>query len=100
MGEGIYILDFFRKNLEETLDAINKCINNKVYIVNTKRVRRCNNVKSKNRSKINFIWRTLKYLEEEGTILEKNGTLNPVNYRIKKSEEIDIKKFISQLQKL
>jgi len=93
-------MDFFLKNLEETLDAINKCINNKVFMVNTKRIRRCNNIKSKNRSKINFIWRSLKFLEEEGTILEKNGITNPMNYKIKKTEEIDIKKFISQLNAL
>ncbi len=93
-------MDFFLKNLEDTLDAINKCINNKVFLVNTKRIRRCNNIKSKNRSKINFIWRSLKFLEEEGTILEKNGITNPMNYKIKQTEEIDIKQFISQLNKL
>ena len=90
-------MDFFLKNLEETLDAINKCINNKVFLVNTKRIRRCNNIKSKDRSKINFIWRSLKFLEEEGTILEKNGITNPMNYKIKQTEEINIKQFISQL---
>ncbi|MFX1384156.1 MAG: hypothetical protein ACFFBP_17100 [Promethearchaeota archaeon] len=93
-------MDFFLKNLEETLNAINKCINNKVFLVNTKRIRRCNHIKSNNRSKINFIWRTLKFLEEEGTILEKNGITNPMNYKIKKTEEIDIKNFISKIDQL
>ena len=91
-------MDFLLKNLEETLDAINKCINRNVYIVNTKRIRRCNNIKSKNRSKINFIWRSLKFLEEEGTILEKNGISHPITYIIKKKEEIDIPVFISKIK--
>ncbi|MCK4780239.1 MAG: hypothetical protein KAT57_08625, partial [Candidatus Lokiarchaeota archaeon] len=69
-------MDFFLNNLKETLEAINKLIDNNVNIVNTKRVRRCNNIKSSNRSKINFIWRALRYLEEEG-ILTLNGITNP-----------------------
>jgi len=92
-------MDFFLKNLEETLNAINKLIEKNVYLVNTKRIRRCNNIKSNNRSKINFIWRSLKYLEEEGSILERNGIVNPTTYKIKKKEKVNIPKFISQVQK-
>ena len=91
-------MDFFLKNLEETLNAINKLIEKNVYLVNTKRIRRCNNVKSSNRSKINFIWRSLKYLEEEGSILERNGVINPTTYKIKKKEKINIPAFISQIE--
>ena len=91
-------MDFFLKNLEETLDAINKCINKQIYCVNTKRIRRCNNVKSNDRSKINFIWRSLRYLEGEGTILEKNGKANPINYIIKQEKEINIPSFISKVK--
>ena len=91
-------MDFFLKNLEETLNAINKLIEKNVYLVNTKRIRRCNNIKSSNRSKINFIWRSLKYLEEEGSILERNGVINPTTYKIKKKEKINIPAFISQIE--
>lgn len=91
-------MDFFLKNLEETLNAINKLIEKNVYLVNTKRIRRCNNIKSSNRSKINFIWRSLKYLEEEGSILERNGVINPTTYKIKKKEKINIPAFISQVE--
>jgi hypothetical protein len=91
-------MDFFLKNLEETLNAINKLIDKNVYLVNTKRIRRCNNIKSNNRSKINFIWRSLKYLEEEGSILERNGIINPTTYKIKKKEKINIPAFISQIE--
>lgn len=85
-------------NLKETLEAINKLIDNNVNIVNTKRIRRCFNIKSSNRSKINFIWRSLKYLEEEG-ILTVNGITNPKTYKIQTDQKIDIEKFLSGINK-
>jgi len=91
-------MDFFLKNLKQTLEAINKLIDANVNIVNTKRIRRCNNIKSSNRSKINFIWRTLTYLEKEG-LLELNGVLNPKTYKIKPKQPINIEEFISQVKK-
>ena len=48
-------MNFFLENLKETLEAINKLMDNNITIVNTKKIRRCNNIKSSNRSKINFI---------------------------------------------
>ena len=91
-------MDFFQKNLKDTIEAINKLIDNNVNIVNTKRVRRCNNIKSSNRSKINFIWRALKYLEDHG-ILIMNGITNPKTYKIIPSQKIDIDNFLSQNSK-
>jgi len=91
-------MDFFKKNLKDTLEALNKLIENNVNIVNTKRIRRCNNIKSSNRSKINFIWRSLKFLEEEG-ILTINGIANPKTYKITTNQKIDIEEFLSQLNK-
>jgi len=91
-------MDFFLKNLKETLEAINKLIDNNINVVNTKRIRRCNNVKSSDRSKINFIWRSLSFLEEK-EILEKNGVVKPKTYKIKPKDQIDIQKFISKLDK-
>ena len=91
-------MDFFLKNLEETLSAINKLIDKNVYLVNTKRIRRCNHIKSNNRSKINFIWRSLKFLQEEGSIIERNGIVNPTTYKIKMKEQINIPEFISQVK--
>ena len=90
-------MDFFLKNLEETLEAINKLIENKVYLVNTKRIRRCNHIKSSNRSKINFIWRSLNCLEKEG-LLEINGSINPKSYVIKSRDTIDIDGLISRIK--
>ena len=91
-------MDFFLSNLKETLEAINKLIDNNVNIVNTKRIRRCNNIKSSNRSKINFIWRALRCLEKEG-ILTPNGINNPKTYNITTNEKIDIRKIITQIEK-
>ncbi|TFF98290.1 MAG: hypothetical protein EU547_02000 [Promethearchaeota archaeon] len=91
-------MDFFIKNLKETLDAINKLIEKNINITSTKRVRRCNNIKSSNRSKINFIWRSLDLLEEKG-ILEIDGSTSPKKYHIIPNEAIDIDKFISEIQK-
>ncbi len=90
-------MDFFLDNLKETLEAINKLIDNNVTLVNTKRIRRCINIKSSNRSKINFIWRALKCLEEEG-ILTLNGITNPKTYKIITNEKIDIDKTLSQIK--
>jgi len=91
-------MDFFLNNLKDTLDAINKLIDNNVYIVNTKRIRRCFNIKSSDRSKINFIWRSLKFLEEEG-ILALNGITNPKTYKISSEQKIDIDKFLNRIEK-
>lgn len=91
-------MDFFQKNLKETVEAINKLIDKNVTIVNTKRIRRCNNIKSSNRSKINFIWRALNYLENQG-ILTLNGITNPKTYKIITNEKIDIDDFLSQNSK-
>jgi len=91
-------MDFFLDNLKDTLEAITKLIENSVTIVNTKRIRRCYNVKSSNRSKINFIWRALKCLEEEG-ILTLNGITNPKTYKIITNDKIDVDKILSQIGK-
>ncbi len=73
-------------------------MDNNITIVNTKRIRRCNNIKASNSSKINFIWRTLDYLKNKG-IMEMNGSTNPKTYKIKVSEKIDIEKILSQVER-
>ncbi|TES95656.1 MAG: hypothetical protein E3J90_09370 [Promethearchaeota archaeon] len=90
-------MDFFSRNLRETLEAINKLIDNNISLVTTKSIRRCNNIKASNRSKINFIWRSLNYLEKEG-ILEMNGRYSPKTYKIKSDQKIDIDDLISQIE--
>ena len=90
-------MDFFSRNLRETLEAINKLIDNNISLVTTKSIRRCNHIKASNRSKINFIWRSLNYLEEEG-ILEMNGKISPKTYKIKSNQKIDIDDMILQIE--
>ena len=90
-------MDFFSRNLRETLEAINKLIDNNISLVTTKSIRRCNNIKASNRSKINFIWRSLNYLEKEG-ILEMNGKYSPKTYKIKAAQKIDVDDIISQIE--
>lgn len=90
-------MDFFSSNLRETIEAINKLIENNINLVTTKSIRRCNNIKASNRSKINFIWRSLNYLEKEG-ILEVNGTHSPKSYKIKTPQKIDIEGIISHIE--
>ncbi|MHA1234398.1 MAG: hypothetical protein ACTSQL_04845, partial [Promethearchaeota archaeon] len=68
-----------------------------VNLVTTKSIRRCNNIKASNRSKINFIWRSLNYLEKEG-ILEMNGRYSPKTFIIKSDQKIDIDDIISQIE--
>ena len=91
-------MDFFIKNLRETVEALNKLIESNVHIVNTKKIRRYYNIKSSNRSKINFIWRTLKVLEEEG-ILALNGITNPKTYKILIDKKIEVEKFLSEIER-
>ena len=90
-------MDFFSRNLRETMQAINKLIDNNINLVTTKSIRRCNNIKASNRSKINFIWRSLNYLEKEG-ILEMNCNYSPKSYKIKSIQKIDVERIISQIQ--
>jgi hypothetical protein len=89
-------MDFFLKNVKETLEAINKLMDNNINLVNTKRIRRCYNIKSSNRSKINFIWRSLDFLAKEG-ILEENGIMKPKTYKIKLEDKINVEEFINQI---
>ncbi len=89
-------MDFFLKNLREVFEAINKLIDKDLITVNTRRVRQCNDVKASDRSKINFIWRALGFLEQQ-EILGKIGSVKPKNYKIYVVETIDIDKFISRI---
>lgn len=87
-------MDFVEKHLKETLEAI-KTLNKKMITV--KGIRIARNVKSSDRSKINFIWRALKSLTNIG-FLELNGSKNPKKYKLKDPEtEIDTEKVISHV---
>lgn len=54
--------------LHDVINAINYFIEKKGSIIDTKRIRNYYKIKSSNRSKINFIWRFLDFLENNGYI--------------------------------
>jgi hypothetical protein len=82
-------VDFFAKCLKEVLEAINKLIETNTYEVSAKRVRKALGVDASDRSTTNFIWRSLKLLEQEG-ILEKNGSVKPKTYKIPRKKPLDV----------
>lgn len=88
--------DFFKKNLEETIAAINILIENKKSLVNTRKVKKINKIKKSNRSKTNFIWRSLQFLEKH-EILEKIDGDGTITYKIKSETKIDIPEFINTI---
>lgn len=86
-------MDYFIKHLEETLKAI-KTMNG--CPITVKKIRMAKGVTSSDRSQINFIWRTLEYLERKG-VLVLNGSRNPKSYTIVKKLDMDV--VISQAKK-
>jgi len=90
-------MDFFIKYLEETLEAINNYIDKNIKVVCTKSVRTYHDIKSSNRSKISFIWRSLNYLEKQG-VLRVNGAISPKKYEVIPKEKININQVLDQLK--
>ena len=89
-------MDFVEKHLKETLETI-KTFNNSVITV--KRIRMARNIKSSNRSAINFIWRALRSLVDID-FLEVNGSRNLQSYKLKHpGMKIDIKTIVSRVLK-
>ena len=87
-------MDFFIKYLSETVEAINKMGNGTITV---KKIRTFQDIKSSNRSRINFIWRSLAYLAEKG-ILEENGSQHLKSYK-RKTIELNLENIIVQAKK-
>lgn len=86
----------FRKHyLRLTVRAINVLFAKERTYVDTKTIRRLSQIPSTDRSSINFIWRSLEYLENQGYI-EKNGRDSPQLYEITSASLIDIKKVLNK----
>lgn len=66
-------MDFFIKYLRETVETINRLDNGTITV---KKIRVYQNIKSSNRSQINFMWCSLAYLLEKD-ILKENGSQRP-----------------------
>ncbi len=91
-------MDFFIENLRETADAINKLIDRKISYVDVKRIRKTNNIKSSNRSKINFIWRSLNVLENNGILKWNGNNSSPKTFKILNSQKINIVKLLEKVK--
>ncbi len=89
-------MGYFSKILSETVDAINRCYEKNVTRINVGRIRKCTNVKSKDRSKIVFISRALDELSRAG-FLEYLGKNSPKTYQVK--EKINLEKVLREIRK-
>ncbi|MHA1110668.1 MAG: hypothetical protein ACTSRE_06165 [Promethearchaeota archaeon] len=74
---------YYNKILKETASAINLCFEKNYYDISVKRVRKCNNVSSSDRSRIQFISRALEDLKTQG-YLELLSRNSPKVYKILK----------------
>jgi len=91
-------MDFFIKFLTETIEGINQLIECKQYFVNVKILRHILNIKSSDRTKINFHWRNLQLLERKKIITLYSNKSPTKLYKLPKSK-IDIDRFIESLAK-
>jgi hypothetical protein len=80
----------------EVINTINYLIKKGKRIIDTKRLRRINNVKASNRSKINFYWRTLEQLEKLNYLKLANHT-NPKSYFLPENQ-LNFKQIIKELE--
>ncbi|KKL58948.1 hypothetical protein LCGC14_2220250 [marine sediment metagenome] len=60
-------MNIFQSNLEKTVKAINYLVKKKVRIT-VEKIRQFHDIKSSNRSKVNFIWRGLAYLNNQNVL--------------------------------
>jgi len=90
--------NYFKKHLKSTIEGINELIEHKSQFVDTKTIQRINNIKSSERSKTNFIWRSLEILHSQG-YLERNGQSSPRKYKIIPNKILNIEKTVNEIIK-
>ena len=74
-------MNFREKYLNDTISTLNVLIEQERTYVDTKTIRRMNQISSDDKTSIQFIWRSLKVLEQNGYIAV-DGRLSPVRYEI------------------
>jgi hypothetical protein len=89
-------MGYFSKILAETVDALNRCYEKNVTNVNVGRIRKCNKVKSTDRSKIVFISRALDELSNAG-FLTYIGRNSPKTYQV--TNKIDWQEVLKVVEK-
>ncbi len=82
-------MNFFKETLKEVVKAINILKQKNGEFISVKKIRVINNIKSTNRSKINFYWRALDHLHKKG-VIELITSKNPKVYKLKTSTNIVI----------
>jgi hypothetical protein len=90
-------MDFFIKNLQETLKAI-EIIIGKAQInggITVRKIKKILGIKSSNKSKTNFIWRALNYLEEKELIILINTKPSKM-FTVKNLQLFDVDEILSQ----
>ncbi len=80
--------DYRKKHLRDTIKAINALMEQGNRYVDTKIVRRILNIPSSDRSSINFIWRALDTLKDDG-YLDINGRESPRLYIIRANNKLN-----------
>ena len=85
-------MDFRIYYLNLTLEAINESISKGNMIIDVKKVRRYHNIPQFDKSKINFIWRSLEFLEQQG-LITRYLNKTPKSYKLPR-QEIKIKNII------
>lgn len=81
--------NYRQKYLRDTVSALNTLNKRGSTYVDTKMIRRELNIPSSNRSEVNFIWMSLKTLEERG-YLTKEGRDTPKLYYITTEDDIEL----------
>ena len=75
-------MNIYEKFMEETVRAIGDIIRYRyTSVITVKKIRDFYNIKAKNSSKINFYWRCLHALEQNG-ILKRYGSNKPKKYQV------------------
>ena len=90
--------NYFKKHLKSTIEGINELIEHKSQFVDTKTIQRINNIKSSERSKTNFIWRSLEILHSQGYLV-RNEQSKPIRYKIIANSKFDVEKIINNIIK-
>ncbi|MBN2155983.1 MAG: hypothetical protein JW776_08070 [Candidatus Lokiarchaeota archaeon] len=72
---------YYNKILKECVEAINKCVDKNYTDITVKRIRKCNDIPSSDRSRIHFISRALEDLKTQGH-LQLIGRNSPKVYKI------------------
>ena len=79
---GLIRMNFVQKYLNETIRAIEYITRSNLdTIIDVKKIRAFYDIDTADKSKINFYWRSLQFLEERG-ILELIGNRTPRQYRV------------------